>query len=200
MTTVLNDNRKYRSMTEAEADTIFAEIARLEIEITKTVSGYEKRLNALKMECTDKIAADTEKLEELEKDLCAYIDANKDRFVKPRARKTTFGKYGLRSVTNVEIKDEQRVIEFADRHGLYLYKIEKKVDKTAVREALLADKPVTGAFIKSGEESFYNVAKSLIDSAAEASLCTVSPPPGKPGADGKTKASPCTDEILRAQL
>jgi hypothetical protein len=50
MTTVLNDNRKYRSMTEAEADTIFAEIARLEIEITKTVSGYEKRLNALKME------------------------------------------------------------------------------------------------------------------------------------------------------
>lgn len=96
MTKVLNDNRKYVSMTVEDADRIFALIATLAIDIERISAGYDKRIIALQNECQEKLAPLKEKVSELEKELTDYINAHPERFEKPRARQLAQGKYGLR--------------------------------------------------------------------------------------------------------
>lgn len=165
MNNVLSDNRKYKAMTAAEADALLEKIVGHKIEEVKLAAAYEKKLAAIKSEFEDKAEPIRKLMGGLALELEAYILANPERFAKPRARKTLFGSYGLRTVSSLEITDEQAVIAAARMQTLPLFTEIIKVDKKAVEKAISEGYDVPGAEIQSGERAFYKESKELLDQA-----------------------------------
>ena len=158
-----SDNREFQAATVAEADNKFKQLARLEIAIKAKKATAEKRIAAIKAKLIEETEAASDAYNELVKWIDAYILANKGRFVKPRMRKTEFGKYGLRTVTNLHISDEQAVIESSDRLDLALYETKRTVTKKAVERALADGKDISGAKMISGDVAGFRVSKELLD-------------------------------------
>lgn len=166
MNQVLNDNRKFKAMTADEADALFAEIATIELEavsigadgdaeVQKIKDVFEKLLYNAKLELPEKVEF-----------LTAYIQANPERFKKPRARKTPEGQYGLRSVSNLEINDEQEVITYAKGAGMpELLDITTKINKPALLKAINEGHIIKGVSVASGERAFYKIAQELLAKA-----------------------------------
>ena len=158
-----SDNREFQSATVAEADKKFEQLAQLEITIKAKKAAAEKKIAAIKA----KLIADTETAQDeynkLVKWLDAYILASKGRFIKPRMRKTEFGKYGLRTVTNLHVSDKQQVIESSDRLELALYETKRSIIKKAVERALVDGKDISGAVMISGDVAGFKVSKELLE-------------------------------------
>ena len=165
MNIVLRDNRKYKAMTAAEADALLEEIVKMSIEDTRQAAIYDKKLAAIKSEFEDKVNPLRTLMKQQAAELEAYINANPERFAKPRARKTPFGSYGLRSVSSLEITDEAAVIAIVKAKALPLYTEVIKLDKKAVEKAICDGHSIPGAEIQSGERAFYKANKELIDAA-----------------------------------
>lgn len=170
MTKVLNDNRKYVAMTEADGDALFAQIATATIEVEKISAAYDKKINTFQNECQEKTAPIKENLSKLSDELDAYIAAHPERFEKPRARQLPQGKYGIRAVSNLQISDENAVIEFSDSQGLYLYSKVPQINKDAVKAAIISGTKVDGAAIVEGERRFHTVKAALLEEARKQSF------------------------------
>lgn len=159
------DNRNCKKMTEADADLLMQKIAELTLALEKTNAATEVKIATLKAFAAEANAPRQEQIKACEAELAAYITAHPERFVKPRARATDFGSYGLRSVSNVAIKDEALLLSYAKLHGLTdLYTVVEKVDKKAVAKAI-KDKQLPsdcGAYIVCGEVATYTVSKAFI--------------------------------------
>jgi len=162
-TTRLADGREYQQMAPDEADALFARIAVLEAGIKRSAAETEKKIADLKAAHENRIAADAEEYGELAEQLSAYIQAHPERFLKPRQRKTPFGRYGLRTVADVRIIDEQFVMAFSDERRLGLYTVTRKIDKPAVGKAIAEFGEVPGAKIVSGDIASFTVDKSVLD-------------------------------------
>lgn len=162
--TVIADNRKYLAMGTAEGDALFADAAQAEIYLIKTAAAHEKRIAAAKDNAEKELIPLRAGLKELTDKLAAYISAHPERFQNPRARKTAFGRYGLRHVSKLEITDEAKLMDYSDDNSLGLYQLVTKFDKGAIKKAAEAAN-VPGAEIRSGEETFYSVEKRLLEEA-----------------------------------
>ncbi len=162
-TTRLADNREYQQMSVEDADKLFSRIAVLTAKVDRSAADTEKRIADLKAAHENRTADDREELKELVAGLTEYIGAHPARFLKPRQHKTPFGRYGLRSVTDVRIVDEQFVMAFSDEHQLALYTVTRKVEKTAVAKAIAERGEVPGAKIVAGDVASYTVDKSVLN-------------------------------------
>ncbi len=163
MTTRLSDNRKYSSMTVAEADAMFQRLAMLEINIKRSAAAADKKIAEIKEKHANETDSARREYNDLCKELDGYILANKDRFIKPRQRQTEFGKYGLRTATALKITDEDAVVRSSDELKLALYSTKKTVDKKAVEKALSDGMKISGAVIESGDIASFSVEKKLMD-------------------------------------
>lgn len=163
MTKVMDDSRH---MTQREADNLMRDIAELEIEVVRITAKFERMITDLKSEAearttdlADRIAAKSEELR-------GYIKNNPQEFKRPKSRQTPYGKYGRRNVANIKIDEPADVIKFSDEHkDLQLYHMVAKIDKSAVKAALRDGLDVSGARLITGEESYYNVEKKLLENA-----------------------------------
>ena len=166
---VVEDTRK---MTLEEVDAALARLAQREVALVVVEACYEQQINKLKAEAESRAQPIREEIDSLAAKIRDYVDAHRASFTKPRSRKTPFGQYGLRSVSNVEIEDEELLVEFAGRNpsmGITATKV--SVDKKALRTALeVHGDRVPGARISTGEVTFYQVAKSLLDEAKAKAL------------------------------
>ena len=158
-----SDNREFQSATVAEADKKFEQLAQLEIGIKAKKAAAEQKIAGIKSKLIVVTETAVDEYNELIKWIDAYILANKGRFVKPRMRKTEFGKYGLRTVANLHISDEQGVIESSDRLDLALYETKRSIIKKAVERALADGKDISGAKIISGDVAGFKVSKELLE-------------------------------------
>ena len=158
-----SDNREFQAATVAEADKKFEQLAQLEIGVKAKKAAAEKKIAAVKTKLIASTEAAADEYNELIKWLDAYILANKERFIKPRMRKTEFGKYGLRTVTNLHVSDEQQVIETSDRLSLALYETKRNIIKKAVERALADGLDVEGAKMISGDVAGFRVSKELLE-------------------------------------
>ncbi len=161
--TRLADPRGLDAMTAEQADALFAELAQADIRVKKAQAAAEKRIADIKERCAQETAADQEAVAALAERLSAYILAHRDRFLKPRQRKTEYGKYGLRTSTRTDILDEDALRAISDERGLGLYRVEAKIDKKAVEKAL-ADGEDLGdaARVVSGDVASYDVSRDLL--------------------------------------
>lgn len=166
MATRLADNRDALAMTEAEADALFQKIAEATIEQTAVAADYERQIAAIKA----KAAADNAQFEAikapLETSLSAYISVHAaDRFKSPRQRTTEWGKYGLRSVTNLQVTDEIAALISVKAQGIPAVVTTEKLDKKVLAKAIADGKQITGVEIRTGELVRYDVAAPLLNKA-----------------------------------
>jgi len=169
MPVIMTDNRAAAAMTIQEADELFARIATDEIELARIAAQYEKRIAAIKADAEAVLGPVKARIAERAAKLAAYIEAHKDdRFVKPRNRKTSFGTYGLRAVSNVEVTDLQLLLADLTARGLTdCFEVNTRIAKAAVGKQLEAGVELSGAEIRSGVRAEYKVDKALIDEAAD---------------------------------
>lgn len=163
MTTRLSDNREAQAMTVAEADQMFARIAVLSAQITRSAAMTDKQIADLKASHEQRTAIAQDELNELTACLNDYITSNKARFLKPRQRKTAFGKYGLRTVSETRIIDPEAVIAYSDGHELALYDVKRTVNKKAVEKQIADGETIPGAKILTGDVASFTVAKDVLD-------------------------------------
>jgi len=163
MATQIADPRASAAMTAEQADALFAELAQADIRVKKAQAAAERRISEIKEKCLADTAEDQERVRSLAASLAEYILAHRDRFQKPRQRKTEYGKYGLRTSTCTDILDEDALRAISDERGLGLYRVEAKIDKKAVEKAL-ADGEDLGdaARVVSGDVASYDVSRDLL--------------------------------------
>ncbi len=163
MVTRMSDTRK---MSQKQADQLLEEIANLEVELTLKLAICKREINRYKGLAT----AHKDNLGSIIADraakLNAYVLAHPDEFEKPRSRVTPFGKYGMRDVSNLEIKNEKELLQYlVDNEMFEFIKTEQSVMKIPLREAVKNGLSIPGVEIDSGTSSFYSVDSSLIDQA-----------------------------------
>ena len=159
----LTDNRSMRAMSVQEADALFREIALLTVKISKIEAGFEKRIADLKAAAhfeTGGMKADLRNKTAL---LTAYIQANPERFIKPRQHQTDYGKYGVRTVSNLEITDEEAVKLAVKAQGIPALVVTEKLDKKALEKAISDGQSIDGCELRRGEIASYTVAKALME-------------------------------------
>lgn len=159
----LSDNRAMRAMTVEQADAMFREIALLTVRINKIKSGYEKRIAELKAAAEQTLGPDEAELERLSQELKNYIQANPERFIKPRQHQTDYGKYGVRTVSNLEITDEEAVKLAVKAQGIPALTVIEKLDKKALEKAISDGQSIEGCELRRGEVASYTVAKALLE-------------------------------------
>ena len=146
--TKLHDTRMHKSMTVAEADAIFLEIARLRAVIEREEAALKKKIADLTAACKDKISADLEKREQLERELTDYILSHPERFVKPR--KHPVGQVGTYGVTTdkayIRIFSKEDIIDFALINGYDdIIRTEHTPDKDGILRRISDGEDVPGA-------------------------------------------------------
>lgn len=165
--TVLQDNRKFQAMTVAEADAIFQRIALLEATIKRESFAADKKKAEIVIALQEKIAPALEERDELVETLTCYIQANPDRFIKPRKHKVgEMGSYGIETdPAKTVINDKLAVVDYAREHGLDLYEEDFKINKKAVETAISVGHKIPGAkIVPAGDVAKYKVAQSYIES------------------------------------
>jgi Bacteriophage Mu Gam like protein len=158
-----SDNREFQSATVTEADKKFEQLAQLEIAIKAKKAVAEKRIADVKSKLIVVTEAAVDEYNGLIKWIDAYILANKKRFIKPRQRRTEFGKYGLRTATKLHIQDADKVIQYAEGAKLPLFTVKKIVDKKQVEKHLAEGHTVPGAKMISGDVAGFKVSKELLE-------------------------------------
>ena len=146
--TKLHDSRLVKKMTVAEADAIFLEIARCNAVIVREEALLKKKIADLTAACKEKISADLEKREQLERELTDYILSHPERFVKPR--KHPVGQVGTYGVTTgpayIRIFSEEDIIAFALENGYNdIIRTEHTPDKDGILRRIAAGEDVPGA-------------------------------------------------------
>ncbi len=155
MATRLTDTR--RTISVAEADTLFADLAVTEAALIKAAADTDKKIADLKAAHEAKTADLKLRHAKVKADLTAYILNNKDRFDAPRQRKTNFGSYGLRTASKTNI-DIALLVDYANANGRpELYECAFKPNAKAVGKLLKTGICIPGAEITTGDIASYSV-------------------------------------------
>jgi len=152
-----------------DARATFAALAQAEITIAKHQAQAEAKIAAVKTAHEAAVAGLVAERDALAGDLSQFILANPDAFVRPRAVKTDFGRFGRRDVSNVEILDVEKLIAWAAMQGVdNAVKVTRTPVKATIGAMLRDGVQVPGAALREGEEAFYSVDRALLDAAKRA--------------------------------
>jgi len=163
MTTRLQDNRESLAMTQEEADKLFQAIAEITIHRTAIAATYDKELTAIKMQAEEEDRKYFKTLKPLEESLSAYITSHRDLFTKPRMKVTEFGKYGLCNATKLEITNKDTALISCKAQDIPAIVLTEKLDKGALKTAIIDGKIIAGVELQIGEIVKYNVKKELLN-------------------------------------
>ena len=157
------EDRELRAMTVQDTDELHRRIALVTVRINKILAGYEKKIADLKADADADVASLREVLKQDAGKLTQCIRLHGERFVKPRMRKTDYGKYGLRTVSNVEILDEASALISCKAQQIPAVIASERLDKKALEKALTDGLTIAGVELRTGEIASYTVDKSLME-------------------------------------
>ncbi len=165
MPTRIADQRDIDAMTDEQADELFAELAMADIRARKAQAAAEKKIADVKARCQEETEEDRQTVKRLAEQLAQYVMAHRGRFVKPRQRKTPYGKYGLRTATRLQVADEEALVDLSNERGLGLTTVAVRLDKGAVAHALGDGIDLQGlAEIVCGDIASYDIDRRLLNS------------------------------------
>lgn len=151
-----------------DADGIMSLISERQCALAIVTARAEKRILAIKQNVAAETAPLAAEIDALEQSLSAYIQANPEHFVKPRQRKCSYGTYGLRTVTEVDITDDASCLKHVvSSHLTDCYKTVMSLIRSGLESRLKAGENIPGCRLKTGDTATYKIAKSLIDEAVE---------------------------------
>lgn len=163
-TTIIQDTRSTDMMSVEQADELFSRLAKLEISVRKRLAAADKKIADIKQAAEEDVKADKAELKLLVDQLSIYVITHKERFQKPRKRRTNWGSYGLRTATKLEVIDETALKAISDDEGLDLYRIATTIDKKLVEKAIADGIDLKGtARLVSGDLASYDIDKSLLN-------------------------------------
>jgi len=156
-----------RDMTMQSAEACMQEIAKITVEKEIEKLKAERKIHQIKADLKKKLNQKEAKKTSFVHKLEQFILHNPDKFKKPRAKKTSFGKFGFRKATSLDIDNKDDVLAFCIDNHIKAVKTTISLDKAALTKELKSGVDVPGAKIKSGETVFYSVAKAYIDQEKE---------------------------------
>lgn len=160
----LSDNRTAIADLDG-AKTIMQEIAKLTCELAHQEARVEKRIMAIKDDLAERTSIAREQLASLQESLGEFILANKDLFQKPRKVKSEFGEFGLQTVTELVVSDEDELLTFLMDRGYHdCMKVTRTIIKKQVAERMEVE-TFPGCALKTGDTAVCKVAKALVDEA-----------------------------------
>jgi hypothetical protein len=166
----LADNRTTIADLES-AKLAMREIALITKACAVTKARAEKRIAEIKTQAESQIEGRLLAMEQLIKDLSAYITANPPLFQKPRTVKTDFGEFGLRTVTDLLVPNEAPLIEWVMERGyLDCFETVHKLIKPAITKRLKAKEVIPGAQLREGDTVVCKVSAQLISHALEEAI------------------------------
>jgi phage host-nuclease inhibitor protein Gam len=153
-------------MTMDDAKANMQAIALATVRVKVHQAKAEKRLAEIKAATLEKVTEDLALIDTLKEALGAYIGAHKDEFQKPRTVKTEFGEFGLRTVTELLMKDKEAVLQALMEAGYQdcVETVHSPV-KDAIRKRLEAGEVIPGAVINSGDTVVCRVNSDLVSCA-----------------------------------
>jgi len=161
--TVLSDTRAVAGVDPAA---LLEEIAQLDCRVAVVEARAEKVIQQAREKCELATAADRAARARLGQQLEAWINAHRAEFARQRTRVCPAGEFGLRTASNVEVADDEAVIAWALECGYDdLVKITRKLVKPALTKRLKQGEAVPGAALVTGERTWYEVAKALVENA-----------------------------------
>jgi len=164
----LADNRTTLANLDAAKEAM-REIALIAKRLAITNARAEKRIAEIKAQAEEENEGRRLALEQLEKNLAAFITANPALFQKPRTCKTDFGEFGLRTVTELLVQNEDALVQTVMERGyLDCFETVHKLVKDAIKKRLKAKEVIPGAQVNEGDTVVCKVSKTLIDEALKA--------------------------------
>ncbi len=153
MKETVTDTRDYKAMSEADADKLFTDYARIVLQETAIAARADHEVAKIRQATEDQLKPMREDAELLKHRLERYMQANPDRFESPRYRKTTLGKFGVQSVRGKLSIDEETVLAWARRHKRTdLYTVIYKLAVDAIKNALANGDEIPGCVQQPGGE------------------------------------------------
>lgn len=152
--------------TMQEAIGLFNLIAQRTIMRAALDAAFEKRVAKIKAEHEANTAALSAGIADDGLILAQFIESHQDAFQKPRKVQTSFGSFGLQTVSELLMTDPQKV-EDNVVEACYEDCFERiiKLIKPAIKKRIEAGEKIPGARIVSGDTAVFKVEKSLIDQA-----------------------------------
>jgi hypothetical protein len=149
-----------------EAKTVFTDLAQAELALAKADAAFEHRIGRLKADHAARTEPDRRRREEKAAALCAFIEANKPLFARPRKVRTDLGAFGLQEVSDLVVTDEPALLKaLADRRYEDCFKLLVRPLKPAIKARLEAGETLPGCHVRSGDTAVYKVDKTLLDEA-----------------------------------
>lgn len=149
-----------------QADTMLRELFDARLAILRREAAAEAQISEIR----ERLRLDTAQhrllVELREAQLSAFILANRDLFDRPRMRRTSWGSYGLRSSSRLEIREPDLLIQWAKDNGYTdLYRTTETLLKPAVAKRLAAGEIIPGADVDHGEASEYKLDTAALEAA-----------------------------------
>ena len=165
MPTNINDNRKYKAMTDADADRLFTDYAKSVLQQISIAAKADHEVAKIRQATNETLKPMQEDADAIKHELERYITANPERFADPRYRKTTLGKFGVQSVRGKLSIDEEAVLAWARRHKRTdLFTVIYKLALDNLRTALANGEEIPGCVQQPGGERInFTVSKNAMD-------------------------------------
>ena len=158
----LKDFRRIIDLDHAKS--VLRDMTSLYIGIEAKKAATEKRIQALKEKVDEATKAEAEELTRLEALLTDFIGHHPGLFTKPRAVKTDFGSFGLRTVTELTVENEREVIDKIMENGYDdCIEIKRRLIKKSVQARITDGEDIPGCFINTGDVAFWKPNKSLVE-------------------------------------
>ena len=165
---MLNRISDYRNApnTIDEAKTLFNELAQHCIALAVRDAQLEKRVAKLKADHAIETEEFRKDIADMERVLSEFILGNRDLFKDPRKAKTHFGSFGLQTVNDVVIEDEDAAKKaVVKRQFEDCFQLALRLVKAGIKARLEAGEKIPGVSKRSGDTAVYKVEKALIERA-----------------------------------
>lgn len=165
----LSDSRDFAAMTEAEADKLFNDYARLVLRETAIAAKADQDAAKIHQEAGAKIKPLREDAEAIKLKIERYITAHPERFASPRYRKTVLGRYGMQSVAGRFNIDDETVLDWAVRNRRHdLYVVTRKLIVAAIKDEVAKGAEIPGVTQQpAGERINISINQNAVDAVEQ---------------------------------
>jgi phage host-nuclease inhibitor protein Gam len=152
--------------TMDEATVLFNNLARNILTVEARSAALEKRIATLKAQHEAATADLASAIQEDAQALTRFIELNRPLFKNPRKVKTSFGSFGLQTVSELVVTDQEKVVEaLLDRGYEDCFKTVTTLVKPPIKARLEAGEKLIGVSVKTGDTAVYKVDRALIQNA-----------------------------------
>jgi len=153
--------------TIAEADSLMAEISRVEVAAEKYQATINVRLQKMREACQARLAEFAAELQPLQQQLGDFVRSHPDLFQKPRKRKTECGSYGMQHACQLVVDDIDAARKAVVAQGLDDCYEEPPVKllKKPITVRLKGDETIPGCRLEEGDTAVYKTDPELLKQA-----------------------------------